>query len=196
MLIDFETKTATERYHLMASAITPRPIAWIMTEGEQLNLAPFSYFTPISSTPPTVIVSIGHRPDGRPKDTLANLRATKRCVISIIDEAHFEAMHLSSKALEPTESEVDYFDIPISRMMEGYPPMPQGIKVALFGEYLQEVKLEGSPTIPVIIEIKHLYIEDQIITHPTKIQFELESIARVGREYRKLGTAIEAPEIS
>ena len=195
MLIDFKTKTATERYQLMINSIIPRPIAWIMTQGEVLNIAPFSYFTPLSSTPPTLIVSIGHRADGTPKDTLRNLRESKKCVVCIIDDEHFNSMHLSSKGLNPDKSEVDFFDIETQKVLEEFPPMPKGAKVALFGEYLQEVELKGSPTIPVIIEIKHLYLDDKIITDREKISLEFDVISRVGRSYRKLGEELDTPTI-
>lgn len=195
MLIDFKEKTAPERYHLMASTVIPRPIAWIATEGEVLNIAPFSYFTPLSSQPPTLIVSIGHRADGSPKDTLRNLREHKKCLVCIVDEDHFEAMHLSSKGLDPSQSEVEVFDIPTKKIIEGFPPMPEGIKVAFFCEYLQEVALKGSKTIPVIVEIKHLYLDNEIISDAKKISLEFSSIARVGRGYATLGGYISAPEI-
>jgi len=195
MLIDFQEKTAAQRYHLMASAVIPRPIAWIVTEGEVLNIAPFSYFTPLSSKPATLIVSIGHRPDGTPKDTLRNLRETKKCVVCIVDEEHFEAMHLSSKSLDATQSELEVFDIPAQALIEGFPPIPEGIKVAFFCEYLQEVDLKGSKTIPVIVEIKHLYLDNEIISDTEKISLEFSSIARVGRGYATLDKSITAPEI-
>ena len=195
MLIDFQEKSPTERYFLMAGTVIPRPIAWIATQGEVPNLAPFSYFSPLSSEPPTLVVSIGHRPDGTPKDTLRNLRENKTCVISIVDETHFESMHLSSKALDPSQSETEVFDIPMKKMIEGFPPMPDAIKVAFFCEYLQEVNLEGSKTIPVIVKIKHLYLEDQIITDKEKIKVEFEAIARVGRGYASLKEDIETPVI-
>ena len=195
MIIDFKNKTATERYNLMATSIVPRPIAWVMTQGEVLNIAPFSYFTPISSTPPTMIVSIGHRADGTPKDTLRNLRESKKCVVCIVDEDHFASMHLSSKGLEPNQSEIDAFEIETEQVVEGFPPMPKGVKVALFGEYLQEVDLNGSPTIPVIIEIKHLYLDDKIISDREKMSLEFDSIARVGRGYAKLSEELIPPVI-
>ena len=179
----------------MASSVIPRPIAWIATEGEVLNIAPFSYFTPLSSEPATLIVSIGHRADGRPKDTLRNLREHKKCVISIVDEDHFEAMHLSSKGLEPVQSEAELFDISTTKMIEGFPPMPEGIKIAFFCEYLQEVALQGSKTIPVIVEIKHLYLDNEIISDREKINMEFSSIARIGRKYTTLGESIDPPEI-
>lgn len=195
MLIDFKEKTATERYFLMSETLIPRPIAWIATQGEVLNLAPFSYFTPLSSEPPTLIVSIGHRSDGTPKDTLRNLRNTKKCVITIVDEAHFDAMHFSSKALEASESEAEIFEIDTQGVIDGYPPMPEGIKVAFFCEYLQEVELPGSKTIPVIVEIKHLYLDEQIITDKEKIKIEFDAIARVGRGYATLKHDLKVPLI-
>lgn len=195
MLIDFKEKQPNERYQLMAKSVIPRPIAWIVTRGEVLNVAPFSYFTALSSEPATLIVSIGHKADGTPKDTLRNLRETKKCVLCIVDEEHFEAMHLSSKSPESDESEVEAFDIVMQDVLEDFPPMPKGIKVAFFCEYLQEVELKGSKTIPAILEIKHLYLADKIISDKEKINLEFSSIARVGRGYATLREDVETPDI-
>ena len=194
MLIDFKEQSSSERYKLMAGSVVPRPIAWIVTEGDVLNIAPFSYFTPLSSDPATMIVSIGHRANGEPKDTLRNLRENKKCVICIVDEEHFEAMHLSSKGLEANESELEVFNIATQRVLEDFPPMPTNIKIAYFCEYLQEVDLKNSKTIPTIVEIKHLYINDEIISDKDKVSFEIDAIARVGRGYARLGNEVLAPE--
>ncbi len=193
MLINFETQSPTDRYKLMANSVVPRPIAWVVTEGEVLNIAPFSYFTPLSSAPATLLISIGLRPDGTPKDTLRNLRETKKCVICMVGEEHFDAMHLSSKALEPHESELDVFDIETETLLECFPPVPKNIQVAYFCEYLQEVDLKGSRTIPTIVEIKHLYINDEIISDAKTISFEVDAVARVGRGYVKLGEEMTPP---
>jgi len=195
MLIDFKDQEPSERYQLMAKSVIPRPIAWIVTQGEVLNVAPFSYFTPLSSEPATLIVSIGHRPDGTEKDTLRNLRETKKCVVCIVDGTHFKAMHFSSKGLDATQSEAEVFDIDMQKVLEDFPPMPKGIKVAFFCEYLQEVKLKGSKTIPVIVEIKHLYLDDEIITDKEKMNLTFSSIARVGRGYASLKEDVETPEM-
>lgn len=198
MLIDFEAKTPTQRYHLMTNVIVPRPIAWVVTEGEVAgervaNIAPFSYFTAISSEPASVLISIGHRPDGSPKDTLRNLRESKKCVICIVDEAHFKPMHLSAVALDAEESELEHFGIPSEKVLEGYPPVPVGIKAAMFGSYLQEVDLAGSQTVPVIVEIAHLYLDEAIISDPDKLKLEFDAIARMGATYRVLGERLENP---
>ena len=193
MLIDFKDRVLNEKYNFMAQLIIPRPIAWIVTEGEVLNIAPFSYFTGLSSNPPTMIVSIGHRPDGSPKDTLRNLREYKKCVVCMVDEPHLEAMHCSSKGLEADQSEVEVFDIVTQKVFDNFPPMVEDVKAAFFCEYLQEVDLKGSKTIPVIIEIKHLYIDESIITDKEKMSLELDAIARIGKSYAKLGAKISPP---
>jgi flavin reductase (DIM6/NTAB) family NADH-FMN oxidoreductase RutF len=190
MLIDFQKTNPTERYHLMTDIITPRPIAWVVTEGEVTNIAPFSYFTPISSEPPAVLISIGHRPDGSPKDTLRNLRETKRCTICIIEEDHLDPMIKSATSLPPERSEAEEFTIPTTAVLEGYPPIVTGIKAALMGHYLQEVDLKGSKTIPVIITIDHVYIDEMIISDPDKRKLSFDPMARMGGSYRKLGETI------
>lgn len=195
MLIDFKDQASTDRYKLMSQLVIPRPIAWIVTEGEVVNIAPFSYFTPLSSDPAAMIVSIGHRADGAPKDTLRNLRASQKCVLCITDESKLDMMHLSSKGLEPTESESEVFDIPTQKIFDDFPPMIEGIKAAFFCEYLQEVELKGSKTIPVIIEIQHLYVDEMIISDKEKMTMELDAIARVGRSYAKIGEEMQAPPI-
>ena len=76
-----------------------------------------------------------------------------------------------------------------------FSPIPTGIKVAFFCEYLQEVEIKGSKTIPVIVEIKHLYLDDKIISDTEKINMEFSSIARVGRGYASLVEDIVTPDI-
>ncbi len=187
MIIDFHDTPTTERYHLMTDIVTPRPIAWVVTEGEVTNIAPFSYFTPISSDPATVLISIGHRPDGTPKDTLRNLRETKRCTICILEADHLDPMTRSAEPLPSEESELERFDIPTQTILEGYPPMPVGIRAALLGTYLQEVDLTGSHTIPVIIQIDHIYLDEAIISDPEKLKLSFDPVARMGGTYRALG---------
>jgi flavin reductase (DIM6/NTAB) family NADH-FMN oxidoreductase RutF len=104
-------------------------------------------------------------------------------------------MHLSSKDLGPSESEAEVFEIPTRKVLDGYPPMPEGIKVAFFCDYLQEVELQNSKTIPVIVEITHLYLDDRIITDKEKIDIACDAIARVGRGYATLDHSLETPLI-
>lgn len=79
MILDYKELEDLNRYKVMSDTVVPRPIAWIVTEdGGVINAAPFSYFIPISSNPATLIVSIGQKESGIPKDTLANILKTKK----------------------------------------------------------------------------------------------------------------------
>ena len=197
MLVDYENKELTQRYQLMAQTIIPRPIAWIVTEDEQglLNIAPFSYFMGLSSEPATMIVSIGHKSDGSQKDTLKNIRQSKKCTICMVDEAHLEAMHFSSKELASHESEATAFDIKTKDVVDGFPPMVAGVPSAFFCEFYQEIDLKGSKTIPLVVEIKAQFIDDAIISDKEKITLDYAPLARVGKSYALLGKNITPPTI-
>ncbi|HIP14406.1 MAG TPA: flavin reductase family protein [Sulfurimonas autotrophica] len=197
MLIDYANKEFTQRYQLMAQTIIPRPIAWIITQNKQgvINIAPFSYFMGLSSEPATMIVSIGHKSDGSQKDTLKNIRESKRCTICMVDEAHLEAMHFSSKELSEDESEATVFGIKTKKVVEGFPPMVEGIPSAFFCEFYQEISLKGSKTIPLVVEIKEQFIDDAILSDKEKIILDYEPVARVGKSYALLGKKITPPTI-
>ncbi|MET0093908.1 MAG: flavin reductase, partial [Sedimenticola sp.] len=77
MNIDLSEMPPGQVYFTMTQALIPRPIAWVLSENADggHNLAPFSYFSAVSSEPPLVMLSIGRRPDGTPKDTAANIAA-------------------------------------------------------------------------------------------------------------------------
>jgi len=197
MIIDYKDKELTEKYQLMAQTIIPRPIAWIVTKSKSgvLNIAPFSYFTGLSSNPPTMIVSIGHKSDGSQKDTLKNIRETKKCTICMVDEKSLEKMHFSSKELGENESEAKVFDIKTKDIFEDFPPMVADVPSAFFCELYQEIELKDSKTIPLIVEIKAQFIDDKIIKDIEKITIDFEPVARVGKSYALLGKNITPPTI-
>ena len=107
MLIDPSGLDAKALYRLMISVIVPRPIAWVSTRspGGVLNAAPFSYFQALSSSPPSLMISVGRRRDGRPKDTLAHLRATGEFVVNVVSESSAERMVKTSLGYETEVSE-------------------------------------------------------------------------------------------
>ena len=197
MIVDYANKELTQRYQLMAQTIIPRPIAWIVTQNKQgaLNIAPFSYFMGLSSEPATMIVSIGHKSDGKEKDTLKNLREMKKCTICMVDEAHLEAMHFSSKELPASVSEAVTFNIATQEVLEDFPPMVTGVPSAFFCEFYQEIDLKGSKTIPLVVEIKAQFIDDAIISDKEKITLDYAPVARVGKSYALLGKNITPPTI-
>lgn len=193
MLVDFNENT--DAYRLMRQAIIPRPIAWIVTEDQVVNIAPFSYFMALTSTPATMIVSIGHKSNGAPKDTLRNIRKTKKCTICLPRETQLEKMHFSSKELDEKKSEAQIFDIGLEQKYEDFPSMIKDAPIAFFCELYQELDIKGSKHKPIIVEIKHMYIDDACITNKERMYFEYPAIARIGGDYSFLGEKIKAPVI-
>jgi flavin reductase (DIM6/NTAB) family NADH-FMN oxidoreductase RutF len=84
-----------EAHDLMVGAALPRPIAFVSTVGTGgiYNLAPFSFFIPMSVTPAIVGLGIGRKRDGSKKDTLVNIELTKDFVINLVTEGLAEAMN-------------------------------------------------------------------------------------------------------
>lgn len=107
MEIDAATLSSEASYKLISGAVVPRPIAWVTsgTTPSKINLAPFSTFTFLSSTPPIVGFNCETRPGG-PKDTSRNINESKEFVVNIASEASLEALHLSSEGHPPDVSEV------------------------------------------------------------------------------------------
>jgi flavin reductase (DIM6/NTAB) family NADH-FMN oxidoreductase RutF len=88
MEIDLRTLAPREAHDLLASAIIPRPIAWVSSvnaEG-QVNLAPFSFFSGVTWCPATLCVSVVNRPDGSRKDTIRNIEETKGFVVNMVSQ--------------------------------------------------------------------------------------------------------------
>ncbi|MEC7679339.1 MAG: flavin reductase family protein, partial [Planctomycetota bacterium] len=96
-------------YHWMTRLINPRPIAWVSSISNQgiPNLAPYSFFNGVGSTPPTLLFCPANRRDGSPKDTLANIQQVGEFVVNIVTLPLAEAMHKTASELDP---EIDEFD--------------------------------------------------------------------------------------
>ena len=182
MILDFSELSEAKRYKTMSNTIFPRPIAWISTEDNGvINLAPFSYFTPLSSNPPLVIVSIGKKPITlEPKDTFANILKNRVCTINFADEKFLIELNNTSEDLPKEISECEKFAIEMQTKLEKFPPMVKGIKCALFCEFVKTVDLSDRYE-PIILEIKHIYIDDENIDEKNHIH--LENIGRVGMEF-------------
>jgi len=197
MIFDLnKDKTVNETYKLMAQTIIPRPIAWVVTEDEGvLNIAPFSYFIGLSSDPATVLISVGHKPDGSPKDTLANIRKNGKCTICMVGENDLEKMHFSSKALAKENSEAEIFDIETEELIEAYPPKIKDVPAAYFCTLNQEIDLGGGLTIPLVLNVKQIFVDDEVISDKERISISFKPVARIGKSYAFLGEEIEAPQI-
>lgn len=108
MQIDPSLHSNADNYKLLTNLVVPRPIAWVTTQspGGIINLAPFSFFNAVCADPLYVIISIGLRDDGGPKDTAENIRAGGEFVVNLVTEDLFDAMNISAADFPAGHSEL------------------------------------------------------------------------------------------
>lgn len=97
-----------QAYRLLSGVVVPRPIAWVSTlsANGQVNLAPFSAFTFVSTEPPMVGISVTSR-EGRIKDTQHNIERRCEFTVNIATAAMAAQLHASSAAAPSDVSEAD-----------------------------------------------------------------------------------------
>lgn len=108
MELDFEGRHAARAYPILASLVTPRPIALVTTLGPDnvVNAAPFSFFNLLGASPPIVAFAPGDREPGIPKDSARNIRTQHEFVVNLVDESLAEAMNQCAASLPFGTSEL------------------------------------------------------------------------------------------
>jgi flavin reductase (DIM6/NTAB) family NADH-FMN oxidoreductase RutF len=108
MELDLEGEFAGRAYPILASLVTPRPIALVTTISPdgKINAAPFSFFNLMGGSPPILAFAPGDRDDGAPKDTARNIRLTHEFVVNLVDETIAEAMNRCAASLPYGENEL------------------------------------------------------------------------------------------
>lgn len=96
MLFDMERLEAQNRYKILASTVTPRPIAWVTTLSDDgvINAAPYSFFNALGHEPPTLALGLLAGKSGF-KDTAANILATGEFVVNLVSEDNADAMNVT-----------------------------------------------------------------------------------------------------
>ena len=86
--IDLSSIPPRDAHNLLGSAVIPRPIAWVssISADGKVNLAPFSFFSGVTWSPPTISFSVVNRKDGSRKDTILNIEETGNFVVNMVSE--------------------------------------------------------------------------------------------------------------
>jgi flavin reductase (DIM6/NTAB) family NADH-FMN oxidoreductase RutF len=111
MIIDPKNISVKDNYKLIIGCVLPRPIAFVSTMGQDgiVNLAPFSFFTGITSNPPTICFAPALKGDSRgKKDTLTNVEDSGEFVVNIVTEDIAKQMNETATDFPP---DVDEFEI-------------------------------------------------------------------------------------
>jgi flavin reductase (DIM6/NTAB) family NADH-FMN oxidoreductase RutF len=99
MFYDCATRNHGLPHDPFKACVVPRPIGWITTLSREgvVNLAPYSFFNGVTSTPPMVMFAANeHHRDGGLKDSLQNAIDTGEFVVNLATWALREAMNRTS----------------------------------------------------------------------------------------------------
>jgi flavin reductase (DIM6/NTAB) family NADH-FMN oxidoreductase RutF len=196
MQIDPKDHDASRIYQLMTSVIVPRPIAWVSTLAKDgiPNLAPFSFFNGVTSTPPLLSIAAGRRRGAR-KDTTNNASATRELVVNIVTEAHLDAMVATSGEYPPEIDEISLAGLTPLPSVKVKPPRIAEAPIQL--ECTTREIFEVSPGIVdlILAEIVLVHVADELPVGPDLHipAGSFRPLARLGgQEYAALGTILTA----
>jgi flavin reductase (DIM6/NTAB) family NADH-FMN oxidoreductase RutF len=180
MELDLEGKHAERAYGILASLVTPRPIAWVTTLGPDgvVNAAPFSFFNALGANPPIIGFCPGDREDGTPKDTARNIRLTHEFVVNLVDEACAEAMNRTAASLPYGVSELKQAGLTTAPSSSVKPPRiaesPASLECAEWGT----LQIGGNRLI--IGLVKRIQVRDELFDAKT-LRIRTEHFHVVGR---------------
>ena len=107
--VEIDEMIHRERSRWLSAIISPRPLVLVSTLSADgiPNLAPMSSVSVISNTPPLLGMSLSTNRDGRPRDTLLNLKETGKAVLSILpaNSESAEIVSMTAKPIPKEESE-------------------------------------------------------------------------------------------
>ena len=168
-----------ERAKLLQGLVVPRPIGWIGTTGGDGvdNLAPYSFFNAVSTTPPTVIFAPGTRV--RMKDSLVNARKSGAFTVSVVTEEVAEAMILTSGDYPPDVNEFEVAGLTAIRGEVVDAPMVAEAKANFECTLDRIVELGEPPSASVVFgNVVRIHVRTDLLDG-TRI--DLEALRAVGR---------------
>ncbi|HSI84118.1 MAG: flavin reductase family protein [Candidatus Methylacidiphilales bacterium] len=180
MEFDLENEHRERAYPLLASLVTPRPIAWVTSlspEG-RINAAPFSFFNVLGANPPIVGFCPGDREDGTPKDTALNIRATHEFVVNLVDEETAQAMNRTAATLPYGESEIDLAGLTVLKSSVVKPPRIAESPASL--ECTEWGTLQIGDNRLIIGLVKRIHVRDNLVDHE-RLRIRSELCKPIGR---------------
>lgn len=183
MLVDPASLAPKDRYRLMIATVVPRPIGWVSTQatGGVPNLAPFSYFGAISSSPMTVMLSVGRR-RGERKDTAVNLLETGEAVIHIAHRPLAEAMVATSAEVGPDVDEFALAGLTAVPAEVVAPPRVAEAAIAMECRMTTHLEVGETPMDVFFLEVLRLHLDDEILVDGLPDPARLAAVGRLGGE--------------
>ena len=192
MIFNTSELATSEIYRLLVGGVTPRPIAWISTLSKEgiANIAPYSFFNVASCNPPILWYSQVNPKDGQNKDTLRNLLETQQCVVHIVNAALLEQMNLTCASLPAEQSEFDFAQIETEPSQTVLALAVKHAPVRYECHLREVIELSSLPSggTAVLLDVKSIYVDDQLWDGRVIDQEKLQSVGKMGGDFYSLST--------
>jgi flavin reductase (DIM6/NTAB) family NADH-FMN oxidoreductase RutF len=171
-------------YPLLNSVVVPRPIAWVSTRSADGvdNLAPHSFFTISSVSPPVVqFTSVGA------KDSLRNAVATGEFVVCLSPEQLVEQVNATATDFPPHVSEFDAVGLEREPSRLVAPPRVAASPVAIECRLAGTRDFGGGSTV-VFGEVVWVAVDERVLREDRPAIDLLKPMARLGaNEWSTIG---------
>tara|TARA_B100001996_G_C18670339_1_gene596506 strand:+ start:2683 stop:3522 length:840 start_codon:yes stop_codon:yes gene_type:complete len=176
--INIDDMNHSERSKWLSAIISPRPLVLVSTvsnEGNR-NLAPMSSVSVVSNSPPLIGMSLSSNRDGKPRDTLLNLKETKKATLAILAANNESASMVEKTAIPLPRNESEWSGI------EDTKTIPNGIQAPSLAIAAIETTLVECHKLPLgsVAEWVILKVDSIIVPTSTSLK-EIEGVAKIGQ---------------
>jgi flavin reductase (DIM6/NTAB) family NADH-FMN oxidoreductase RutF len=180
MELDLEAFSADRVYAMLASVVTPRPIALVTTvcPNGNVNAAPFSFFNLLGANPPILGFAPGDRAEGVPKDTARNIRLNHEFVVNLVDEPIAEAMNRCAAELPYGKNELESAGLHSAPSSVIKPPRIVEAPVSLECVEWGTLQIGGNRLVIGLIKLMHVREE---LFDAEKKRINAEKLSIIGR---------------
>lgn len=188
MIFDPAEHSPMECQFMLSQLVVPRPIAMVSTRSPDgiPNIAPMSYFMPITGDPMLVGVTMGLREDGDQKHTYLNASASGDFVVNVTSDRfadQIEVVAFESDAASDEFAATGWTPVDATRVSS---PAIGEASARLECEIRQVVEL-GTPGLPfgevhlVVAEVVWVWCDDAVLNEAGRIDpLRLAPVSRLG----------------
>ena len=157
--LSLDALTHEARSTWLTNLASPRPLALIATSSDEggRNIAPYTSLSIVSNSPPMAVVSFSADRNNRWRDTLLNMRQTKKAVLNFLPISLDSAsvVEQTAKPIDHGASEWDAFGL---ESLESNDLIMNDAAFAILGELVEEVDLPDAKAKLAILRLTDILI--------------------------------------
>lgn len=171
-----------QRYKIMNSTITPRPIAWTVTldEAGRPNAAPHSFFNALGADPAMIVLGL-LKIGGADKDTALYIRQRGDFVVALVGEHDAEKMNVTAADTPRGVDELALANVPTRPATMVAAPLIATAPVNFECRLRDLLDYQGQSV--VIAEVLVTHIDDRYITDAARLHLDTPAMKLIARTH-------------